>query len=184
MLLLVSSGFWATLCTYSCPKYVARMHTDKKRLVRPGLSEVPICSQLYVAIVGLYGLPLFFQVLCGQESGSYFWISKKKSMLDVKGQETVICIRRLPQSRYVELLMRDHFVPRLKNPPVCHRTIERAILPGCSDIHWLPCFISFEDLVKKYSFFRLWSSGCLHHAVYVPKYSTPTNVLIVQHILV
>ena len=30
---------------------------------RPGLSQVPICSQLYVAIVGLYGLPLFFQVI-------------------------------------------------------------------------------------------------------------------------
>ena len=30
---------------------------------RSGLSQVPICSQLYVAIVGLYGLPLFFQVI-------------------------------------------------------------------------------------------------------------------------
>ena len=26
---------------------------------------------------------------------------------------------------------------------------ERAILPGCSDIHWLPCLISFEDLAQK-----------------------------------
>jgi hypothetical protein len=39
------------------------MYTDKKRMVRPGLSRVPICSQLYVAIVGPYGLPLFFQVI-------------------------------------------------------------------------------------------------------------------------
>jgi len=123
-------------------------------------------------LLGFTASHCFSRWFCGQESGNYFWISKKKSMLDVKGQETVICIRRLPHSRYVELLMRDHFVPHLKNPPVYHRTIEREreSNPACVLGHSFASMLYFlrRFSIKKYSFFKLRSSGCLQHVV--PKF--------------
>ena len=131
------------------------MYTDKKRMVRPGLSQVPICSQLYVAIVGLYGLPLFFQVI--------LWPREWELLLNL--QEEINARRKgsrdshlYPKTSPISVRGTSngvHFVPRLKNPPVCHRTIERAILPGCSDIHLLPSFISFEDLAQKIFLFQI-----------------------------
>jgi hypothetical protein len=55
---------------------------------------------------------------------------------------------------------------------------ERAILPGCSDIHLLPCFTSFEDLVQK-KLFLFSNYGLLDTRMNItPPSSGPLNLFL------
>ena len=149
MLPVVSSEFWATLYTYRCPKYVALMYTGQET---DGSSRSITDSNLQPVLRGNCWVLWSSTVFPGA-----LWPSEWELLLNL--QEEINARRKGSRDSHLypktsPFSVRGtcnvvHFVPRLKNPPVCHRTIETAILPGCSDSHLLPRFISFEDLVQK-----------------------------------